>query len=249
MQVPVFVAPFVLIADLCIIAAVLTALRAALQRTAWPPSERAAFMRNAFAGLMAWFVLALALSWLEAFRGSTERWPTIPYGIFGPIIVGLYLLWQSKRVGQVLDAIPQSWLVGVQLYRALGVIFILLLGAGLLPPQFALPAGWGDIGVGLLAPIVVWMTLRRPGAGSAAILAWNAFGLLDLAVAVATGVLTSPSPLQTLSLDAPNELISAFPLVMVPVFAVPLSVLLHVASLTKLARDSRAHAQLAHASN
>jgi len=66
------------------------------------------------------------------------------------------------------------------------------------------------------------------------VLSWNLFGLLDLIVAVTMGFLTSPSPLQLLSLDAPNELISAFPLVMVPVFAVPLSVLLHLASLAKL---------------
>jgi hypothetical protein len=42
-----------------------------------------------------------------------------------------------------------------------------------------------------------------------------------------------------LSLDAPNELISVYPLVMVPVFAVPLSVILHLASLVKIARTSR----------
>jgi hypothetical protein len=40
------------------------------------------------------------------------------------------------------------------------------------------------------------------------------------------------------SFDAPNELISAFPLVMVPVFGVPLAVILHVASLIKLSRDA-----------
>jgi hypothetical protein len=63
---------------------------------------------------------------------------------------------------------------------------------------------------------------------------WNVLGLLDLAVAITTGFLTSPSPFQAFSFDAPNELISAFPLVMVPVFAVPLTVILHVASLIKL---------------
>ena len=66
------------------------------------------------------------------------------------------------------------------------------------------------------------------------VLSWNLFGLLDLVIAVTMGFLTSPSPLQLLSLDAPNELISAFPMVMVPAFAVPLSVLLHLASLAKL---------------
>jgi hypothetical protein len=46
---------------------------------------------------------------------------------------------------------------------------------------------------------------------------WNVLGLLDLAVAITTGFLTSPSPLQMYSFDAPNELITAYPLVLVPV--------------------------------
>jgi hypothetical protein len=66
--------------------------------------------------------------------------------------------------------------------------------------------------------------------------AWNVFGLLDLVVAIGTGFLTAPSPFQMLSFEAPNELITAFPLVMVPVFAVPLSMLLRAASLIKLGR-------------
>jgi hypothetical protein len=52
------------------------------------------------------------------------------------------------------------------------------------------------------------------------------------------GILTSPSPLQLFAFEAPNELITAFPLVLVPVFLVPVSVLLHLASLTKLHRDA-----------
>ena len=68
--------------------------------------------------------------------------------------------------------------------------------------------------------------------------AWNLLGLLDLVVAVTLGFLSSPSPFQMLAFDAPNDLITAFPLVMVPAFAVPLSVILHLASLAKLARNS-----------
>ena len=67
---------------------------------------------------------------------------------------------------------------------------------------------------------------------------WNLLGLFDLAVAITTGFLTSPSPLQMFSFDAPNELITAYPLVLVPVFGVPLAVLLHVASLVKLGRET-----------
>jgi hypothetical protein len=59
-------------------------------------------------------------------------------------------------------------------------------------------------------------------------------GIADLTVAVAIGFLTSPSPLQMFAFSAPNKLIGAFPLAIIPVFIVPLSILLHLASLKKL---------------
>jgi hypothetical protein len=67
--------------------------------------------------------------------------------------------------------------------------------------------------------------------------AWNLFGIADLVIAIATGFLTSPSPLQLFAFSIPNEIISAYPLVLVPVYLVPLSVLLHLASLAKLRHD------------
>src|SRR5438309_11869707 len=135
---------------------------------------------------------------------------------------------------RVIDAVPQAWIVGVQLYRASGLIFLVLYAAGRLPGAFALPAGVGDVIVGVIAPLVGVAYARNPHNTAALVRAWNVFGIADLIVAVGTGLLTSPSPLQMLSFDAPNELISAFPLVMVPVFLVPLSILLHLASLKKL---------------
>jgi hypothetical protein len=68
--------------------------------------------------------------------------------------------------------------------------------------------------------------------------AWNLFGLADLVIAVTMGMLSSPSPFQLFAFDLPNELISRFPLVLVPVFLVPVSLLLHLASLTKLRRGA-----------
>ena len=55
-----------------------------------------------------------------------------------------------------------------------------------------------------------------------------------------TGFLTSPSAFQLFAFDLPNELISQFPLVLIPVFLVPLSVLLHLASLTTTIEKSHA---------
>src|ERR1700740_491507 len=121
---------------------------------------------------------------------------------------------------------------------ALGLIFLLLNAEGGLPSLFAWPAGNGDVMVGLLAPVVAVANARGVVGRELLVRGWNILGLLDLAVAITTGFLTSPSPLQMFSFDAPNELITAYPLVLVPVFGVPLAVLLHVASLVKLGRET-----------
>jgi hypothetical protein len=174
------------------------------------------------------------LAWLEFYRGASTRIPTIQYGLLIPIIVGVVLAWKWKLLGRVIEAVPQEWMVGVQLYRAMGLIFLVLLAAGRLPGMFAWPAGVGDIIVGVLAPFVGMAYARNPNGAAGLVRFWNFFGIADLIVAVGTGLLTSPSPLQMFAFDAPNDLISAFPLVMVPVFLVPLSILLHLASLKKL---------------
>jgi hypothetical protein len=67
-------------------------------------------------------------------------------------------------------------------------------------------------------------------------LLWNLLGIADLIVAVATGFLTSPSPFQRFAFDHPNELISVFPLVLIPTFLVPLAIVLHIISLIQLGR-------------
>ena len=132
---------------------------------------------------------------------------------------------------------PKEWMVAVQLYRALGVIFLVLYFSGM-PGLFAWPAGVGDIAVGLLAPLVALAFARDPVANAGTVQMWNLFGIADLIVAVTTGFLTSPSPLQPFAFDNPNELPTVFPLVLVPVYLVPLSIVLHLASLTKLRRTA-----------
>jgi hypothetical protein len=114
------------------------------------------------------------------------------------------------------------------------VIFLILYANNKLPGLFAWPAGVGDVLVGVLAPVVAIAYARAPRENTDLVTAWNAFGIFDLVVAVGTGFATSPSQLQLLALDRPNELVSLFPLVLVPAYLVPLSILLHLASLAKL---------------
>jgi hypothetical protein len=223
-----------LIGTLAIIVTVLFGLQRALKRARWPERDRGRAFRSVAALLVGWYVATLVLARFEFYRGAASRVPTIQFGLLIPIIVGVVLAWKWKLLRRVIDAVPQEWIVGVQFYRALGLIFLVLYAAGRLPGTFALPAGIGDVIVGLVAPFVgaTYARNRRNAAGVVRV--WNWFGIADLIVAVGTGFLTSPSPIQMLAFDAPNDLISAFPLVMVPVFLVPLSILLHLASLKKL---------------
>jgi len=232
--VPNYLLPYVLTGTLAIVAAVLFGLHSALKLARWPARDRRQAVWSGAVLLVAWFFAALLLSWFGFYRGAPSRIPTIQYGVLIPIMVGVALFWQWRTLRRVIEAVPQEWIVSVQVYRALGLIFLVLYAGGRLPGVFAWPAGVGDVIVGLLAPAVGIAYARRSRNAAGLLRAWNLFGIGDLIVAVATGFLTSPSPLHMLAFGAPNELISVFPLAMVPVFLVPLSVLLHLASLKKL---------------
>jgi hypothetical protein len=229
--VPGYLLPDVLIGTVTVVAVALFGLHRALSRAELPVRARRRGFWSGSALLVAWFFAALALSWSGFYRGTPTSVPTLPLGLLIPIALGVALFFRSPLLRRIIDAAPQSWIVTIQVYRAEGLIFLVLYAGGLLPGAFAWPAGVGDVIVGLLAPVVGIASMRG---SSGWLRAWNLLGIADLVVAVATGFLTSPSPLQLLALDRPNELIGSFPLVMIPVFLVPLSVLLHLASLQKL---------------
>jgi hypothetical protein len=102
--------------------------------------------------------------------------------------------------------------------------------------RFALPAGAGDVIVGLLALGIGIGAFRGRQLRSRTVPRWNLLGVADLVIALTTGFLTTPSPLQKFAFDHPNELISVFPMVLIPTFLVPLAILLHVISLIQLRR-------------
>ena len=235
MTIPIYLPYYVLIGSVAIIAAILFGLRNALANSDWSEQDRTVAFRWSAAVLIGWFLLAIALGLAGAYQAGPERIPTIQYGIAIPILIGAWLIWRSPAVSRIIDVVPQPWIVAVQLYRALGVIFLILYANGRMPGLFAWPAGVGDIIVGLAAPIVALAYARDPRGNAGLVRAWNAFGILDLVVAVTTGFITSPSTL--LTYEPPNELISVFPLVLIPVYLVPLSILLHLASLVKLHRE------------
>lgn len=190
--------------------------------------------------LIGWLAAAFSLGWMGIFEAKADTlFPFIALGIFFPLVVGYALLSRSKKFDRVLNHVPQHWLVAIQLYRAFGVTFLLLYSAEMLPGAFALPAGIGDIAVGLAAPAVAYLYAAGYKRSCLAVLLWNVLGIADLVLAVTTGFLTSPGPFHVLALDHPNMMMTALPLVLIPTFAVPLSILLHLSSLRVLRQTVR----------
>ena len=220
------------------------------------PSAERGDARRLAGVLVAWLAADVALGLAGAFAASPDtRVPFIGAGIAIPLVAGVMLLTRPGTVQRVLSSVPLHRLVGVQFYRAAGVIFLVAWAAGRMPAVFALPAGIGDIAVGLAAPIVA-ARLRsrlRPSAATGWVrpadrvtddlidararrlaVAWNLAGIADLVLAVSLGFFSSPSAFEVLSHGDPNALVSRMPFVLIPTFAVPLSIVLHVAALMRL---------------
>lgn len=158
----------------------------------------------------------------------------VPLLLAGSLALGYVAYRQWPGLKETLDAVPQSWLIAGQVMRVIGGVFLVLLGMGLLPREFALPAGIGDVITGIAAPFVAYAMARNlPNARGWAI-AWNVFGTLDLVVAVSTGFIASPLLARVFDIHPTTTLLPLFPLVQIPGFLVPAVILLHALSLRGL---------------
>src|SRR5262249_40138402 len=171
--------------------------------------------------------------------------PTILFGLLIPLAGAAISLWRSGIIARLVSAIPLHWLVAAQVYRVAGGIFLVLWADGRLPWQFALPAGIGDVATGSAAVVVAALLPQNTIAAHRVTYAWCLFGIADLVVAITMGAMTSPGRAHLLALEAPNLLISSYPLVMVPTFAVPLALMLHGLVLWRLRRGAASAERLA----
>jgi len=207
-----------------------------LESTDLTPGERRTTWLAVMIPDTLWFAVVWSAAINGAFRTDASPLPMLPLAIFVPVMVGAPLLLLSTRVGQVLDAMPASWLVALQLYRIFGSWALAAWLHGLLPGVFALPAGIGDVLTGLLAVPVAIAVASGADQGRKAAIAWNVFGLADFAVAITLGMITSPGPFQLIVPAVPSIGAGAYPDVLTPAFVVPGSILLHALSLRQLMR-------------
>lgn len=246
--IPWYITLIVLATDLAIAVALWRLLAAGARRSGMAPAAVRTMEAASAAFLVTWLGAAVLFAPAPGSLAGRDPFaitPLIP--LFAVLPPALAIAWYrtSPALRRTLVAVPVSALVGLQVYRLIGAVFLVSLALGIVPAHFALPAGWGDVAVGLAAPIV-GLALAQGIRGARGLgVAWNAFGLLDLAVAVGMGTgLLVPLLAPDLGRVPPSGTMGVFPLILVPAFAVPVSVLLHLLALARLARGAAAAGEL-----
>jgi hypothetical protein len=191
--------------------------------------------------LFAWLAVAQYLG--EAATTGTTL-PIVLSGLLVPLAVATIALWRSESIANLVSAIPLHWLVAAQIYRVAGGIVLVLWADGRMPWQFALPAGIGDVATASLAVVAAALLARNANGVHRATYAWCLLGIADIVVATIMGAMTSPAGVHLLGLKAPNLLIASYPLVMHPLYGVPLALMLHGLVLWRLRRETGPTGQL-----
>ncbi len=182
--------------------------------------------------LLTWLLIVLALA-INPPGGAVLGAPYIIAFLGLGLLAGLLPLLLSPTFRQIVRVIPATWLIGIHAIRLLGFLFLALMDMKLLPAAFALPAGYGDMTVGLLALGMVYLLAQRKPYARTLAIGWNLLGLLDFVGALTTGILYIGPFAAQLAASSISPLYLNYVLI-VPSFGVPLYTLLHIYSLFQL---------------
>jgi hypothetical protein len=207
------------------------------------PGDRGRVRHAVATAVAVWLVLVLSLGAAGAFVAPPGAPPLpIAIGVGAPLILFFALLRLSRSFREFVLSLDLRLVAGMQAWRWAGMGFLALYAHKILPAVFALPAGLGDMAIGVTAPWVVLALLRKPDfAASGAFIRWNILGIFDLVVAVGIGTASA-----FLATGAPGEIstapMSTLPLLVIPAFLVPLFLMLHTAALLQSRRLIRSQA-------
>ena len=176
-----------------------------------------------------WLVISGLLARAGVYRqdpGEAVPWLLV---VVAGTLIALVLATRIPLVSRILaDPGTPARLALPHTLRVVGVLFLILMAQGHLPAAFALPAGLGDIAIGVAAPFVARRLARDTGRAGA--VRFNVLGILDLVVAASIGFLLFGF-IEVAPSTAPLRLL---PLALIPAAPVPLALALHIVSLRRL---------------
>lgn len=173
--------------------------------------------------LVVWFITALSASEMKLFEGGSGRFGAgVAVAALTPLVV--FSLWfaASEEFRNFAFSLSPRVLTSLQAGRIAGFTFVLLEARRVLPAVFALPAGYGDMFIGVTAGFAAWKLAEPEHRGS--FIFWQALGILDLVTAVSLGTTAGILDPQGPSMTA----VTVLPLSLIPTFFVPLFMMMHV---------------------
>jgi hypothetical protein len=190
--------------------------------------------------LALWLGIVLLLGFQGAFVGGADS-PPLPifFGLATPLALffAAYFGWSAFR--EFILSADLRLVTAMQGWRWAGLGFLSLYAHDILPGLFALPAGLGDMAIGITAPWILLGFLHdKSFVTSWRYVIWNLLGILDLVVAVSMGVICSGF-LRGLALNVTTSAMGQLPLVLIPAYLVPLFIMLHFTALSQARRAIR----------
>jgi hypothetical protein len=182
--------------------------------------------------LTIWLLIVVSFGAAGAFVGPPGTPPLpIAIGVAAPLVLFFASLRLSQSFRQFVLSLDLRLIAGMQAWRWAGLGLLSLYAHKVLPAVFALPAGLGDMAIGVTAPWITLALVRQPSfAASGTFIRWNVLGILDLIIAVSIGTVSA-----FLATGARGEISTApmgtLPLLLIPAFLVPLFLMLHTAAL------------------
>jgi hypothetical protein len=196
------------------------------------PGRRGGIRLAVTSALTVWLLLILAFGAAGAFVAPPGT-PPLPMAIGAAAPLVLFFAWLriSRSFRTFVLSLDLRLIAGMQAWRWAGLGFLSLYAQKVLPAVFAVPAGLGDMAIGVTAPWMILALIRQPAfAASGTFIRWNILGILDLIVALSIGTASA-----FLATGAPGEISTApmatLPLLLIPAFLVPLFLMLHAAAL------------------
>jgi hypothetical protein len=184
-----------------------------------------------------WLAGAIGLGALGLFAPKDGGPPlTMLIGVLGPPATFLIAYRLSAGLRAWVAGLALSDVLAIQGWRAAGALFLPLWFFGHLPAVFGLPAGLGDLAVGMAAPFVAVQIARRAAGATQAAYALTFAGIADFVVAVGIGMSTREGSWLLLPGEVGSGLMNKPPLSLIPTFLVPLFLIAHIIALIKLRR-------------
>jgi hypothetical protein len=196
------------------------------------PRGRSGIRLAVVIALTVWFLLVASLGTGGAFVGLPGRPPLpIAMGVAAPLVLFFACLRLSPSFREFVLSLDLRLIAGMQAWRWAGLGFLSLYAHKVLRAVFALPAGLGDMAIGVTAPWMILALARQPGfAASRTFIRWNVLGIFDLIIAISIGTASA-----LFATGAPGEISTApmatLPLLLIPAFLVPFFLMLHTAAL------------------